>query len=73
MTLAEIIARYEGAQTVRAVDDPIPFWPAVLSPRAHAAAGVVRLGAELAELSPADRVHVCALLRDLIADLDVTD
>lgn len=41
-----------------------------MSPRAHAAAGIVRLGYELRELDRADRV--AALFRDLLNDVTAT-
>lgn len=73
MTLQECIARFEAAQPAPNADEPIPFWPAVMTPRGHAAAGIVRLGYELRELCPSDRAAVAGLLRDLLADLDATN
>jgi hypothetical protein len=72
MTLAECIARFEAAQPATNADEPIPYWPAVMTPRGHAAAGVVRLSYELRELDRVDRAAICSMLRALLDDLTAT-
>jgi hypothetical protein len=55
MTLAECIRLHHAAQPAPNADEPIPYWPAMMTPRGHAAAGIVRLGYELRDLDRADR------------------
>ena len=69
MTLQELIDRHHAAMPALNADEPIPYWPAVMTPRGHAAAGIVRLGYELRELDRADRAYVVGRLRALLDDL----